>query len=68
MREDVLGLGRSRREDAQTTCARMLDGGKPERRLPDARFALEYQCARSSPRLVDEGVEVAEFFLPTDDL
>ena len=68
MSEATLGLGGSRRENAQSPRARMLDTGKPERRLPDARFALEHERSRSFPHFADEGVEGGEFLLSADDL
>ena len=66
--EAALGLGRSRREDAQSTRARMLDAGQPERRLPDPRIALQHECGRPFPHVVDEGVKGGELLLPADDL
>ena len=68
MSEATLGLGGSRRENAQSPRARMLDTGKPERRLPDARFALEHECSGSCPHFVDEGVDGGKFLLPADNL
>jgi hypothetical protein len=65
--EAALGLGRSRRENAQSPRAHMLDA-EPERRLPDARVALEHECSGPSLRFVDEDMEAAKFLLPADDL
>ena len=65
--EAVLGLGRSRREDAQSSRPRMLDAGKPDRRLPNAGLALEHERAGPSLRLADEGVYGAELLFPADD-
>ena len=68
MSEGPLGLGGSRREDAEPQRARMLDPIEPERRLPDARAALEHE--RCGPGLgpADEVTEGRELLLPTDDL
>jgi hypothetical protein len=68
VREAAFGFGRSRREDAQPSPAGMLDACKPERRLSDARVALDHERSRSRPRCADEGVNGGEFFLPADDL
>jgi hypothetical protein len=65
--EPTLGLGRPRRKDAQSPLAGRLDACEPERRLPDARLALEHECRRPSRRSVEEGVECVEFLLPADD-
>ncbi len=66
--EAALGLGRPRGEDAEIPPVRMLNPGEPERRLPDARFALKYKRSGSCMRLLYEGVEGGEFLLPADDL
>jgi hypothetical protein len=55
--EAALGLGRSRRENAQSLRARMLDTRKPERRLPDTRVTLDDESSGPSPRFADEGVK-----------
>ena len=68
MREAALGLGRPRREDAQSARARMLDAGEPERRLADPGLALEHERRRPCRRSADEGAEGGELLLSADDL
>ena len=64
----ALSLGRSRRENPQACRARVLDARKPERRLPDARLALQHECGRPRVRSVDESVDRSKFLFPADDL
>ena len=48
VRERALGLGRARREDAETLLVRFFDRRTPKRGLPDPRLALEHERPRSS--------------------
>ena len=68
VRERALGLGRARREDAETLLVRFLDPRTPKRGLPDPRLALEHERPRSSRLFVQEGTEGAELLLPAHDL
>jgi hypothetical protein len=45
----------------------MLDGCEPKRRLPDPRFALQYQRGRPAHRSVDEGAKGDELLVPAED-
>ena len=65
--EAALRLGRSCRQNAEPQRAGMLDAGQPERRLPDAGFALEHESSRPVPRSVDESTDAGKFVLPADD-
>jgi hypothetical protein len=62
-----LRLGRPRQKDTQPPLTRILDAGQPERRLADSRLAFQHQCLRSVGRLVEEGVDGAEFLVSADD-
>ena len=68
VRERALGLGRARREDAETLLVRFFDPRTPKRGLPDPRLALEHERPRSSRLFVQEGTEGAELLLPAHDL
>ena len=57
MREAALGLGRLRHEDAQTPRACMLDAREPQRRLADARLALEHERNRRLRHLLNERLD-----------
>ncbi len=66
--ETALGLRRSGREDAHSPFTRVLDPRKPERRLPDARLAFEYERSRPFLNVTDEGAEGRKLLLSADDL
>jgi hypothetical protein len=68
VRKRALGLGRSRGEDAASFLPGMSDGRAPERRLADARLALQQQRSRSVVRRVDERAGGRELVLSTEDL
>ena len=68
MGEAALGLGRSRREDAQSLRVRVLEARQPEGRLADTGIALEHERGGPSVRLGHEGMERGELLLPADDL
>ena len=64
--ETALGLGWTRREDAHTPLARMLDARRPERRLTDPCLTLEHERGPGL-RLVDERMDRGEVALSADD-
>jgi hypothetical protein len=65
--ERSLRLSRARRENSQAPRARMLDGGKPERRLPDPRIAVEHEYRGAALDLIDERANGGELCLSADD-
>ena len=63
-----LGFCRPRRQDAEPSCARSLEPGEPERRLPDARLTLEHERQRPFHDTIEKRVYRRELSLPADGL
>ena len=70
VRKRTLRFGGPRREHAEPTPAGVLDGGAPERRLPDPGLAFERDCDRAFPGAVpvEERRQRAELLFPPDDV
>jgi hypothetical protein len=66
--ERLLRLSGARRQNAQALRARVFDPGKPERRLPDPRIAVEHEHRGAVPGSFDEPLDGGELSLPADDL
>ena len=61
-------FSRPRNEDTEASFAGRLDTRKPQRRLPDARLALEHERRRSVGGPVEEGVDGGKLDLPAHDV
>ena len=70
VRERALRLGGPRREHAEPAPAGVLDGGAPERRLPDPGLAFERDRDRAvaGPVPVEKRRQRAELLVSADDL
>jgi len=68
-RQPALGFGGTGRENTKRSCACRVDRCAPERRLPDARLALEHDRARHRElRRTEKPVQPLELCLASDDL
>jgi hypothetical protein len=67
MAQAPLGLGRARDEHLRAPRLRVLDGSVQQRRLADARLALEHECRRPCPGVVDEPGQGSELLGSPDD-
>ncbi len=67
-RQLLLGLGGPRSQHSQPLRAGGLHPCQPERRLANSGVACENECTRPLARLLDEGVERRQLFVPADDL